>query len=401
MKNEFLRVYASTAQAPPDAKQYWRFENSADADEATLYVYGDIVTYDLEDWNWPDDVVPNKFKNELNELGDVKTIHVRINSNGGSVFAAYAIMNLLKSHKAQIIVHNDGIAASAATIVAMAGDKIFTALGSVWMFHLPLLSLWGMYNLNDLNRMGSALTTIAESMLDIYNARTGIERAELEKMLNEETWLTGTQAKEKGFADEVTDMEVAAYVASDKHTAVFNGLSVNISKVRNKDKLLSMLKEQPAPVNTPQAKPAEAAAAPTPPPQAAPINQNEEQEENIMTLEELKAKYPDIYTAAVNEGVAQGTQAERNRIQEIDNMALPGMDALTNKAKYETGVTAGEFAVELIKAQKQKGVNYLNKAQEDAAPLSTVPAAAAPQSDDAQEEQALLAKTGERAKTLR
>ena len=120
-----------------------------------------------------------------------------------------------------------------------------------------------------------------------------------------------------------------------------------------------------------------------------------------MTLEELKAKYPDIYTAAVNEGVAQGTQAERNRIQEIDNMALPGMDALTNKAKYETGVTAGEFAVELIKAQKQKGVNYLNKAQEDAAPLSTVPAATAPQSDDAQEEQALLAKTGERANTLR
>jgi ATP-dependent Clp protease protease subunit len=113
----------------------------------------------MGNWNFPDDVVPNKFKDELNDLGDVSTINVRINSGGGSVFAAYAIMNLLKAHKARIIVHIDGIAASAATLIAMAGDKIISALGSVFMVHLPSTWAWG--NSNEIQKTIDALTRLS------------------------------------------------------------------------------------------------------------------------------------------------------------------------------------------------------------------------------------------------
>ena len=341
-----------------DKNQFWRFENSATSNaEATLHIYGDIMQYDMEYWNFPDDVIPHRFRQELNALGDVSKIHVRINSNGGSVFGAYAIMNLLKSHNAKIITYNDGIAASAATLIAMAGDKIVSALGSVWMIHLPLTGVIG--NVNELQKAIDVLNTITESMIDIYHARTGIDKTELLKMLNDDTWMTGSQALEKGFVDEVTDLEVVAYLSEDKQTAFFNGLNINLDKVRNKEVLASLLK-------------------PTPPRQIQQIS-NENKEATIMNLEDLKAKYPEIYNQVISEGMQQGITAERERIQAIDDIALSGMEELTNKAKYETGITAADFAMELIKAQKQKGINYLNAAKEDAKELDAVPAAMIPQ----------------------
>ena len=357
---------------------FWRFENSAiegtEVTDATLYIYGDIVQYDMEYWNWPDDVIPHRFRQELNALGDVSKIHVRINSNGGSVFGAYAIMNLLKNHSAEIITYNDGIAASAATLIAMAGDKIVSALGSVWMIHLPLTSISG--NANELEKAIEILNTITESMVDIYHARTGIEKAELLEMLKADTWMTGSGAFEKGFVDEVTDLEVVAYLGEDKKTAFFNGLNINLDKVRNKEVLASMLKTNPP-------KPAQQV-------QATPILTvaNKKEEVTIMNLEDLKAKHPEIYNQAVNEGVQQGIQAERERIQTIDDMALTGMEELTNKAKYETGVTAADYAMEIIKAQKQKGINFLNAAKEDAKELASVPAVHPPSSTE--EEDSLI-----------
>lgn len=388
--------------------QFWRFENSmTENNEATLYIYGDIMQYDMEWWNWPDDVIPHRFRQELAELGEVNTIHVRINSNGGSVFGAYAIMNLLKSHKAQIITYNDGIAASAATLIAMAGDKIISALGSVWMIHLPATTVFG--NVTELQKAISILETIKDSMLDVYHKRTGIEKDALLVMMNEDTWLTGTQALEKGFVDEVTELEVVAYLGEDKKTAFFNGLAVGLEEIPNKDVLASLLKPKPQtqPVQmtlktaTAQAVPGRNPAAKPVLPQAKLLMETPiQEEESIMNLEELKAKYPEIYNDVFAAGVEQGVQNERARIQEIDNMALPGMEELTNKAKYETGVTAGDFAVELIKAQKQKGVNYLAAAQVDADEAGDVPPAGAPM-DDAAEEEALLAHAGESAKNIR
>ena len=123
-----------------------------------------------------------------------------------------------------------------------------------------------------------------------------------------------------------------------------------------------------------------------------------------MNAEELKTKYPEIHKAIFDEGVtagiAQGTVAERERIKDIDAIALVGMEELTNKAKFETGITAGAYALDVVKAQKQKGVTHLQNVQADAEEAGNVPAGGAPQNNDKQEE-ALLAHTAKRAKTLR
>ena len=391
-------------------KQFWRFDNSAEnSSEGTLHIYGDIKFYDMRWWNWPDDVIPHQFKNDLAELGDVDTIHVRINSNGGSVFGAYAIMNLLRSHKARVITYNDGIAASAATLIAMAGDKIISSIGSVWMIHLPSTEVRG--NAHELQKAIEILSTITDTMTDIYHAKTGIEKAKILQMMNEDKWMTGREAQEMGFVDEVTGLKVEAFLSENKATAFLNGLAVNLANVKNKEAFVAMLppkqvagaqsnKDTPNnPINTLN--------------NGAGLNPSQ-REETVMNLADLKAKHPEIYNAAVNEGItqatsaeaiatarAEGVMAERARIKAIDDMALPGMENHTNKAKYETGITAGEFAVELIKVQKQQGVNFLNNAQEDAKDLEGVPANGEPQNSKEQEEQALLAKTGARAKTLR
>jgi hypothetical protein len=219
--------------------------------------------------------------------------------------------------------------------------------------------------------------------------------------------MTGSEAKAKGFADELMDMEVVASIGADKKTAIFNGVNVSLERVANKTALISMLSH---------AKPGASDAAPVATTQSTPaahvpekINNSGKEHEEIMTLDELKSKYPDIYKAAFDEGAAQGgadgkTQgvtAERERIKEIDAMALPGMETLTNKAKFETGISAGEYAVEIVKAQKQKGVQFLNDAQEDAAESGDIPPANPPQGTDEQEEKALLAYAAERAKTIR
>jgi len=373
-----------------DVQQFWEFKNSLKSDdEATLYVYGDIVTYDLEDWNWPDDVVPNKFKNELNALGDIQTINVRINSSGGSVFAAYAIMNLLKSHPAEIIVYIDGIAASAATLIAMAGDKIIAPIGSVLMIHLPSTGVRG--NINDMQKTIDVLNTITESMIDVYHAKTGIDKTTLRVMLDEDSWMTGSQALEKGFVDEITDLEVVAYLSEDKKTAFFNEIGINLKKVRNKDVLMAMLPSHPKNKSTN-------------------VQNKKEEYVMVMNLAVLQANYPDIYTEVFNMGMTHGTSpdtisqarnegrtegiaAERKRIQEIDNIALPGMEALTNKAKFETCITAEAYAMELIKSQKEQGVNFLNASKADAiaAGLDGIPAAGEQFNNDDAEVDALLA----------
>ena len=417
-------------------KKYWAFENSAEnANDATLYIYGDIVTYDLGDWNYPDDAVPNKFRKELAALGDVNTIHVRINSNGGSVFGAYGIMNLLKSHKAKIITYNDGIAASAATLVAMAGDSIVSALGSVWMIHLPTVSVQN-GNALEFEKIISVLTAITDGMQDIYHAKTGIDRAEILKMMKNDTWLTAQQALEKGFVDSVTEMEVEAKLAEDGKTAFFNGIGVTLDDLRNKEAFVAML---PAEVELPKkinpAREVESAAKRIETgigtAQQADITSKhftdftalqvkQQEQKNIeealtMTLAELKAKHPETYEAAIIEGKAlaanpealtaarnEGVKAERERMKAIDDLDVPGSEAITNKAKYETFITAEQCAMEIIKAQKEKGASYLGSLQADAAGLDEVPAApdTALAFTDEQAENALLAQTAESAKAI-
>lgn len=141
-----------------------------------------------------------------------KPVSVRINSGGGIADEGVAIYNSLKAHNGEVTVYVDGIAASAASIIAMAGERVVMRTGSVMMIHDPMALAAG--NAAGMEKAKQALDAIADSMADIYAEKTGRAAADIRNEMREETWLTAADAKAKGFADEEESddaVEVSAF----------------------------------------------------------------------------------------------------------------------------------------------------------------------------------------------
>lgn len=138
-------------------------------------------------------------------LGDIKTdtITVAINSPGGNAFDGIAICNLLKSHPAKIIVRVDGLAASAASIIAMAGDEIRMYDSSMLMIHNPFAFTEG--NASDLRVVADALDKMTDGMINIYANKTGLSPAAVTAMMDKVTWFRGQEAVSAGFATNLID----------------------------------------------------------------------------------------------------------------------------------------------------------------------------------------------------
>lgn len=178
-----------------------------------------------------------RFIADLERLGDVKDILVRINSPGGEVFDGIAIYNALKNHPAQVHVQVDGLAASIASVIAMAGDLITMGDGAMFMIHNPFTIAIG--DADDMRQTADRLDKVTESLMDAYEARTGIERDELKAMLDAETWFTAAEAIEQGFADERTkeaepdeNAQASHRDAFKQFAADFRAKSVNVSPLR-------------------------------------------------------------------------------------------------------------------------------------------------------------------------
>ena len=128
-------------------------------------------------------------------------MNVRINSGGGLVFEGVAIYNALARHPAHIVVHIDSIAASIASVIAMAGDEIRISEGSNIMIHKPWSGAWG--DAEMLRKEADILDKLESGIIDIYAARTGAKRSDLVAWVGAETWFTGQEAVDAGFADEM------------------------------------------------------------------------------------------------------------------------------------------------------------------------------------------------------
>ena len=156
-------------------------------------------------------ITADLFAKEVKGLGDVSAITLRLNSNGGNVFDGLAIHNFLKSHKARVTVEIDGLAASIASIVAMAGDEIRMADNAWMMIHNPWIAMAG--TASDLRDAADTMDGIRDSLLDTYMKRAQLKREEVSEMMDAETWLNAADAKKHGFVDSVTGaMKVAAAV---------------------------------------------------------------------------------------------------------------------------------------------------------------------------------------------
>ena len=175
--------------------KFWEFKALGDVGE--LFLYGEI-----SDVSWfGDEVTPAQFQKDLAALGDISALNVYINSPGGDIFAGFSIYNIWQRHKAEKTVHVDGLAASAASVVAMAGDVIKMPENATMMIHNAWTYTSG--GAEELRRTADELERLNGQIADIYAARTGKDKDEIAAMMSAETWMSGKEAKEAGFADEL------------------------------------------------------------------------------------------------------------------------------------------------------------------------------------------------------
>lgn len=203
MRNRLIQLLADNRQRQPAP---FAIAPRAAAGEADVLVYGPIVDDPLEA-EWFGGVAAETFVSQIKAL-DANTIHLRINSPGGSVFAARAMEQALREHSAQVVVHIDGVAASAASFLAMAGERIIIAPGAMVMIHKAWTIGWG--NSNDLHKTADLLEKIDGTLVDTYVARTGNNAEQVAQWMADETWFTGREAVDAGFADSLTTDEPAA-----------------------------------------------------------------------------------------------------------------------------------------------------------------------------------------------
>ncbi|MEN6568053.1 MAG: head maturation protease, ClpP-related [Veillonellales bacterium] len=301
--------------------KFWKIKNQT-TEKAELQLYGPISN---ESW-WGDEITPKQFSDDLKALGAISSLDVRINSGGGDVFAGVAIYNMLKSHPAQVNVHIDGLAASIASVIAMAGDTINMPAGSMMMIHNPASGIMGYYEAGDLRKIADTLDTIKDSIMDVYAAKCGKNKDEIAAIMDEETWYTAPTAVENGFATDCDD-SVSYAARLDKNCLILNGQSFDITAFKHMPKFANAVPKGTVSV----------------------VNmQVEKEEESVMTLAELKEKYPDLYKETYNVGV----KAERDRVKAINDLAIPGQEELINKALYETGDSVEQVAVQIVKAEK-------------------------------------------------
>ena len=187
------------------------FQMKATNNVAQIDIFGDIVS---EKW-FDEETSAVSFRDALKELGDVSTINLSINSGGGSVFDGIAIYNMLKSHKATVNVYVEGLAASIASVIAMAGDTITMRSGSMMMVHMPWTLSQG--NAEEMRKTADTLEKTGDSIVDIYSERTGISSDDIRNIMNDETWLSAEEAVEQGWATKL-----------DKKEAVMNSVPKEI-----------------------------------------------------------------------------------------------------------------------------------------------------------------------------
>jgi ATP-dependent Clp protease, protease subunit len=176
----------------------FKAEASGSAESIELTIYGDIG----ESW-WYESTSAKDVEDALKGT-TASTITVRLNSPGGDVFDGIAIYNQLKNHSAKVVVYVDGLAASAASLIAMAADELIMNTGSMLMIHEASTWAWG--TKHDIRKTLNALEGIDKSIADIYMTRFNGERSEIETMITNETWFTASEAVDVGLADKVNDV---------------------------------------------------------------------------------------------------------------------------------------------------------------------------------------------------
>lgn len=162
--------------------------------EADLYFYGDIVSSWWGTWDNTDQY-PDNVKRFLDGAKG-KKLNIHVNSGGGSVFAGIAIYNMIKNHDGETVTYIDGMAASIASVIALASDRVVMRTGSTLMVHKPLYSLWGCYNADDFRKMAKDLDAVQACIMQVYkeNMAHDVDIKHIEELVNAETYMSSNEA---------------------------------------------------------------------------------------------------------------------------------------------------------------------------------------------------------------
>lgn len=214
-------------------KKFWNWLNLVEEDKTTrtLFLNGTIAE---ESW-FDDEITPQIFEDELNqEEGDVEVI---INSPGGDCIAAARIYNMLKAYKGKVTVKIDGLAASAASVIAMSGDELLMSPVSMMMIHNPATLAFGDHV--EMKKAIDLLKEVKESIINAYEIKTGLTRDRISKLMDEETWMNANKAIELGFADGLIEDKVNNNMKVKPSALLFSSKVLNntlLNKISNDTK---------------------------------------------------------------------------------------------------------------------------------------------------------------------
>ena len=209
--------------------KFWQVKNEVNGNSEIL-LYGPIAGE--RSW-WGDEVTPRSFAEDLESLNG-KDVTVRINSGGGDVFAAHAIHNQLIAYKGKVTVVIDGLAASAATIIAVAGDRIIMPSNALFMIHNPAIGLSDYYGAEELVQAVNALNAIKDSIVAAYRKRCKVSAEEIAAMMDAETWMGAAECLEKGFVDEINGSVTPLL---NGNSLIVNSVQFDAGKFKNTDAL--------------------------------------------------------------------------------------------------------------------------------------------------------------------
>ena len=371
------KLFQRKAPQPVNIQRDFYNMASDDMNTVEITMYGDIVQEQPRDW-WTDEPIPGQwialdsFMEDLERISSYKNIRIRMNTYGGDCVAAFVIHNRLRElarDGANLTCIIDGVSMSAGTVIMSACDTVRVNPNSLIMIHKCWSYLWGGYNADDLEELARQHDKYDQAIITTYARKTGLSATVLSHMMSDTTYLTGKEAVEQGFADElIEDAEPLDIAASADGRILFcRGKQMHLAPGMFAPDTVPTREEAQEPEAQEETSVTTGCTQPEDDTSNTPGESGSEEGGHSMTLDELRAQAPELVAQIESGAASAATEAERTRLSEIDAIANQFTDEMVNDAKYgENRCSAMELAYRAAKQAAAQGRQFLANAEADA-----------------------------------